>query len=103
MTDEKKPDYSKFKTPGGVTTTRDGEAHPTALTDESRAAQVAALKNERKALAGRVDSNDDDHTAARRLRELDRSLAAFGEKVERQPGQPPQKATQPQKTTQPPQ
>jgi hypothetical protein len=103
MTDEKKPDYSKIKTHGGVTTTRDGDVHPTGLTDESRAAQVAALKNEHAALAARVAADENDHTAARRLREIGRSLAKFGAKVEREPGQPPQKATQPQKATEPPQ
>lgn len=101
MTDEKKIDYSKFKTPGGVTTTADGDAHPTGITDESRAAQVAALKNERAAQAGRAEVLGDEdaggRTAARRVREIDRSLAAFGERPQRDAGTPPQKAVPPAK------
>lgn len=95
MSDEKKPDYSKVKTNGGVTTTADGDTHPTGVTDATRAARVEALKAERAAMAGRLSNSDGDKVAQRRLGEIDRSLAAFGEKQERKPNTPPQKTVAP--------
>jgi hypothetical protein len=56
------------------------------LTDESRAARVQALKNERAAIAGRADLEGDSGTVAkRRLGEIDRALAGVRRPQERSP------------------
>lgn len=78
MAEDKKIDYSKVKTHGGVTCDEDGAAVPTALSDQSRAAQIGALRDERELLAQRVKANDEDGHAKSRLGEVDRVLEKFG-------------------------
>lgn len=81
--DDKKIDYNKVKTHGGVTCDKDGVAVPTALSDQSRQAQVAALRDERDLLEQRVKANDEDGHAKSRLGEVDKALDRFGARPSR--------------------
>ena len=79
MADNDKKDYSKVKTHGGVTTTEEGETHPTSLADGGRAAHIQALRNERELLKQRVEgSAGEDVRAKARLADVDKQLDRFG-------------------------